>query len=109
MDMQVKDARIAPRISFATRVLVEFDSKKGLTGRTQDVSESGAFIETNFSPKMFEEGTFGLLHMLHIGDCAAMPCEIARITDTGIAVKFVQQCPAGLISQLKKSKPGKVA
>ncbi|WP_085440378.1 PilZ domain-containing protein [Magnetofaba australis] len=96
--------RTAPRIQFATRVLVQFDAVKGVTGSTVDVSESGAFITTQIHLKALSPGDFGVLKILHIADCAEMPCVVARVTETGIGVEFADICQAGLITQLKSTK-----
>ncbi|MBF0134448.1 MAG: PilZ domain-containing protein [Magnetococcales bacterium] len=83
----------AQRIDFSTRVLLEFGKEKGFVGNTENISESGAFVVIGYPPIQVTIGDPGLLHLMPIGNRQPSFFKISRITDHGIAVHFLRDCP----------------
>ncbi|MBF0460777.1 MAG: PilZ domain-containing protein [Magnetococcales bacterium] len=69
-------------------------------GNTDNVSETGVFFSIGYPPVKITLGEVGLLHIMPLEGRQPVPCKVARLTDSGVAVQFLKDCPTGLISRL---------
>ncbi|MBF0614293.1 MAG: PilZ domain-containing protein [Magnetococcales bacterium] len=90
----------AERFEVKARVLLELSDKRAFIGNTVNVSASGVFFDIGYPPFQVELHENGLLHLMPLVMKNVIPCQIARLTPTGIAIQFLENQPAGLTSQL---------
>ncbi|MBF0426524.1 MAG: PilZ domain-containing protein [Magnetococcales bacterium] len=90
----------AARIELSTRVLLELNNGRGYIGATDNISESGVFFTLGYRPVTINRGEFGFLHVMPLSGHRPLPCQVARLTESGIAIQFVDRCPLGQNSVL---------
>ena len=90
----------AQRIKLSARVLLELNGNGAYIGNTDNVSESGVFFTIGYPPIKITLGEIGLLHMMPLEGRQPLPCKVARLTGSGIAVQLLENCPTGLFSRL---------
>ncbi|MBF0294492.1 MAG: PilZ domain-containing protein [Magnetococcales bacterium] len=89
----------AERYELQSRVLLELGGMRAYIGMTINVSESGLLFELGYPPIRIDVGETGLLHHLPLTLCRIIPCQVARLTETGVGVRFLVQPPVGLITE----------
>ncbi|MBF0436426.1 MAG: PilZ domain-containing protein [Magnetococcales bacterium] len=94
----------AERISFAARVLLEFKNGVCFIGITNDISETGVFVDIGYPPFQVDLEDPGFLHMMPAGSGQPMVCRVKRITGDGIAVQFLPGSPVGLTTKLSMGR-----
>ncbi|MBF0627741.1 MAG: PilZ domain-containing protein [Magnetococcales bacterium] len=90
----------AERFQVMTRVLLELSNRRAYIGNTVNVSASGVYFEIGYPPNQLEIEEIGLFHLMPLIMRNVLPCQVARLTPTGIAVHFLDTPPAGLTSKL---------
>ncbi|MBF0311057.1 MAG: PilZ domain-containing protein [Magnetococcales bacterium] len=83
------DKHRAPRIEFRQRAFLELIDRRGFTGTTLNVSETGAFLELGFLPPDVTVGELGLLHPAPFKTNRYLLCKIVRITVEGIGFSLI--------------------
>ena len=90
----------AKRLPLQVQVFLELKDGAGFTGRTEligiseNISDSGLIFKPDFiSPSDLTIGTLGILHLMPIQKGFCQPCQVARITNDCIAVRFSRLWP----------------
>ncbi|MBF0178819.1 MAG: PilZ domain-containing protein [Magnetococcales bacterium] len=91
----------AERYELQTRVLLELSGMRAYIGMTINVSDSGLLFELGYPPIRIDVGETGLLHLMPLTLCRIIPCQVSRLTESGVAVQFLVQAPVGLMSEFE--------
>ncbi|MBF0145497.1 MAG: PilZ domain-containing protein [Magnetococcales bacterium] len=90
----------AQRIELQARVVLELSERRAMIGNTRDISDSGVFFTIGYPPFHASLQEYGFLHLMPLVGHPPLPCQIARLTDDGVAVRFIDHCPPDLVSEL---------
>ena len=90
----------AQRANSSARVLLELKDNGAYIGNTENVSESGIFFIIGYPPVKISLGEIGLLHTMPLAGHQPLPCKVERLTESGVAVRFLEDCPTELTSRL---------
>ncbi|MBF0426361.1 MAG: PilZ domain-containing protein [Magnetococcales bacterium] len=96
----------AARIDISTRVLLELDNGRGYIGMTDNVSESGVYFTLGYCPVTVNIGDIGFLHVMPLNGHRPLPCQVARLTEDGIAVQLIDRAPTERRSSLTSVRHG---
>ncbi|MEO5378041.1 MAG: hypothetical protein H7832_09715 [Magnetococcus sp. DMHC-6] len=95
----------AVRIGLDFRVLLEFDHNRALIGITENVSDSGVFVTLRYRPVGVFISDYAKLHLFPFFNDQNFwrPCLVTRLTNTGIAVQFIEKLPENFRGSLKRN------
>ena len=90
----------ARRVRFSARVLLEMDGHGAYIGNTENISESGVYFTLGYPPTNVTVGEVGLLHPMPLEKRPPLSCQVTRLTDSGIAVRFLENSAMESVSRL---------
>ncbi|GAB0057233.1 hypothetical protein SIID45300_01556 [Candidatus Magnetaquicoccaceae bacterium FCR-1] len=90
----------AERFEVLARVLLELPGRRAFIGNTVNVSDSGVYFDIGYAPNTVELHELGLLHLMPLNSAPIRACKVTRITETGIAIHFLEEQPGSFASQL---------
>ncbi|MBF0164939.1 MAG: PilZ domain-containing protein [Magnetococcales bacterium] len=91
----------AERFEVLARVLLELPGRRAFIGNTVNVSDSGVYFDIGYEPNSLELHEQGLFHLMPLNSAPIRACKVARISESGIAINFLEKQPVKFNSQLQ--------